>query len=205
MNLTQLDYLKGDELLYPIIQQLGAMPALQSEDPFLHLLRTVAGQQLSIKAAASIFEKFTQLLPHPTPENVLLLTVDDLRHAGFSYSKAGYLHNIAKFWVEHNLNTGAFANMDDEAIIDLLTQIKGVGRWTVEIVLAFSLDRPNIFFADDLGIQQGMAIIYGWDTKNKKELRRLMLEKARSYAPCATLVCRYIWKWKNFVKYGQAV
>jgi len=199
----QLDYLKTDELLYPVIQQLGPMPIAIVEDPFVHLLRTVAGQQLSIKAAASIFDKFSQLLPQPTPENVLLLTTEDLRAVGFSYSKASYLHNIARFWVDNNIGLEMLATMDDEAVIKLLTQIKGVGRWTVEIILAFSLGRTNVFFADDLGIQQGMSIIYGWDVKDKKELRRLMLEKAKTYAPYSTVVCLYIWKWKNLVKYGR--
>jgi len=201
---NQFEFLKSDEALYRIIQQLGPMASSLQADPFVHLLRTVAGQQLSVKAAASIFEKFLALLPAPTPESVLALTPDELRAVGYSYIKASYLHNIARFWVEHSLTPEMFESMDDEAAITFLNQIKGVGRWSVEIMLAFSLGRPNIFFADDLGIQQGMCIIYGWDASDKKALRKLMLEKAATYTPHSTQICRYIWAWKNLVKSGKA-
>ncbi len=200
----QLDYLQSDTALYPIIRQLGPIPLRRYKNPFSYLIRTVAGQQLSTKAAASIFEKFLQLVPKPTPEAVLLLTTDDMRKAGFSYRKATYLHNIAQFWIEHKITPQTFEHLEDEAVIELLTRIKGVGRWSVEIVLAFSLGRPDVFFADDLGIQQGMSLIYGWNKADKKELRRLMLEKACSYAPHSTAVCLYIWEWKNLVRSGLA-
>lgn len=203
MNATtieQFSFLKKDKALYQVICQLGPITHTLHKDPFVYLLRTIAGQQLSVKAAASIFEKFSKLLPMPTPENVLALDVEELRKAGFSYQKAAYIHNIAQFWTEKGITLKTFAKMEDEAIIALLTQIKGVGRWSVEILLAFSLGRPNVFFADDLGIQQGMSIIYEWDTSNKKELRQLMLEKAKTYTPYSTFVCLYIWRWKNMMK-----
>jgi DNA-3-methyladenine glycosylase II len=201
---SQLDYLKKDKLLYRVIQQLGPIPLQPTGDPFVHLIRTVAGQQLSVKAAASIFEKFSKLLPKPKPASVLALTIEELRSAGFSYGKASYIHNIAQFWTDKKITAKTFAQMDDEAVIEMLTEIKGVGRWSVEILLAFALGRPNVFFADDLGIQQGMCIIYGWDATDKKKLRQQMMEKAKSFAPYCTTVCLYIWKWKNLVKSGEA-
>jgi len=197
---TQWDYLKKDKPLYKIIKALGPIEHKVFKDPFVYLLRTIAGQQLSIKAAASINEKFKQLQPKQTPETVLQLDVEALRQVGFSYNKAAYLHNIAQFWLDQKITKKTFDNLSDEEIIHLLTKIKGVGRWSVEIMLAFSLGRPNVFFADDLGIQQGMSIIYGWHDTDKKELRKLMLEKAKTYAPYSTLVCLYIWEWKHLVK-----
>jgi len=199
---THFNYLKNDTALYNVITQLGQLEPRVYQDPFVHLLRTIAGQQLSVKAAASIFEKFTQLLQAPTPENVLALEIESLRLVGFSYGKAGYIHNIAQFWIDKKIDKKMFDQMEDEEIIELLTQIKGVGRWSVEILLAFSLARENIFFVDDLGIQQGMSLIYGWDIKDKKELRRLMIEKSKTYAPYSTQVCLYIWQWKNKLKAG---
>lgn len=203
--MEQFEFLREDEALYRVIQQIGELEPRLEPGPFVYLLRTVAGQQLSVKAAASIFARFLELLPAPTPENVLALTPDQLRAVGYSYGKASYLHNIAQFWMEHGITETKLQAMTDEEVIALLTQIKGVGRWSVEIMLAFSLGRPDIFFVDDLGIQQGMSIIYGWDTTDKKTLRSLMLEKASKYSPHTTAVCRYIWAWKNRVKSGLAV
>lgn len=197
---TQWDYLKEDSGLYHVIRQLGPIPHQTFKDPFVYLIRTIAGQQLSVKAANSINEKFKQLIQQPTPEKVLKLTAEELRSVGFSYKKAEYIHHIARFWIDEKITIATFKDLTDEEIITLLTKIKGVGRWSVEILLAFSLGRPNVFFADDLGIQQGMAIIYGWDHSDKKELKRLMLNKAETFAPHCTMVCLYIWEWKNLVK-----
>jgi len=196
----QWEYLRHDTEMYRIIQQLGYIEHKIFKDPFVYLLLTVAGQQLSVKAAASINEKFKQLLPAQTPEAVLQLSTEQLRSVGFSYRKASCLHHIARFWLDHKITRKVLEQLGDEDIISLLTQIKGVGRWSVEMLLAFSLGREDVFFADDLGIQQGMAYIYGWDLSEKKKIRRLMPEKARDYTPNATKVCLYIWEWKNVVK-----
>ncbi|XZF15735.1 DNA-3-methyladenine glycosylase family protein [Chitinophagaceae bacterium MMS25-I14] len=202
--MQHLDYLKQDTALYSIIQHFGAIKPQIEKDSFLHLIRTVAGQQLSTKAAASIFEKFLRLMAKPTPQKVLALDVEELRSVGYSYNKSAYIKNIAQFWIDHNISSKTFEKMADEEIILWLTQIKGVGRWSVEILLAFSLGRKNIFFADDLGIQQGMCLLYGWDSKDKKALKKKMLAKAETYAPFTTIVCLYIWKWKNKIKTEMA-
>jgi DNA-3-methyladenine glycosylase II len=195
------EYLLKDKALAKAIAKVGPLTISPRENVFLQLIRSVAGQQLSTKAAASIFKKFLKLLgkKKPNPQNIITLSIEDLRTVGFSYNKAAYLHNIAAFWKEHKLSDNYFTDKSNEEIIALLTQIKGVGKWTVEMLLMFTLAREEVFAVDDLGIQQGMASLYKWEGLPLKELKIKMLAKAKTYSPYATYACMYIWRWKDDV------
>jgi DNA-3-methyladenine glycosylase II len=192
-------YLSKDKSLAKAMKIAGPVVLEKRENVFLWLVRSVAGQQLSTKAAASIFNKFMLLLgkKKPTPKNIASLAIEDLRAVGFSYSKAGYIHNIAAFWIAEKITDEKFNTLSDGDIIKLLTQIKGVGNWTVEMLLMFTLARPNIFAVDDLGIQQGMQRLYKWPEMPLKELKQKMLVKAKSYSPFSTYACVLIWRWKD--------
>jgi DNA-3-methyladenine glycosylase II len=190
-------HLQKDKKLYAIIQQMDEIKISKRKNVFLWLVRSVAGQQLSTKAAFSIFEKFLALIDEPTPAAILQLDIEQLRGVGFSYGKSGYIQNIARYWQEHSITDKTFTHLSDAQIIDMLTTIKGVGTWTVQMLLMFTLGRPNVFAVDDLGIQQAMCMLYNWDASNKKEMKTKMLTKAKSYAPQSTLVCMYLWKWKD--------
>ena len=165
---------------------------------FLDLLESIMSQQLSGKAASTIHGRFCQLFPaqRPTPQLLLQLTPDQLRAAGVSRQKAGYLHNVAAFFLEHDLGHDALRKLDDDAILALLTQIKGVGRWTVEMILMFSLHRPDVFPVDDLGIQLAIKKLYGLRTSGPR-LRKRMQAIAEAWRPHRTLACRYLWRWRN--------
>lgn len=192
-------HLSKDKSLVKAMQIAGSIVLKKRENVFLWLVRSVAGQQLSTKAAASIFNKFMLLLgkKKPTPKNIASLAIEDLRAVGFSYSKAGYIHNIAAFWIAEKISDQTFDNMSNSDIIKLLTQIKGVGNWTVEMLLMFTLARPDIFAVDDLGIQQGMQRLYKWPEMPLKGLKEKMLLKAKSYSPYSTYACVLIWRWKD--------
>jgi len=165
---------------------------------FLDLLESIMSQQLSGKAASTIHGRFCRLFPdqRPTPQRLLQLTADELRAAGVSRQKAGYLHNVANFFLEHDLSHAALQKLDDAAILALLTQIKGVGRWTVEMILMFSLRRPDVFPVDDLGIQLAIKQLYGLRTRGTR-LRKRMEALADAWRPQRTLACRYLWRWRN--------
>jgi len=165
---------------------------------FLDLLESIMSQQLSGKAAATIHGRFCRLFPaqRPTPQRLLKLTADELRAAGVSRQKAGYLHNVATFFLTHDLSHEALKQLDDDAILALLTQIKGVGRWTVEMILMFSLRRPDVFPVDDLGIQLAVKQLYGLRTSGTR-LRKRMEALAEAWRPHRTLACRYLWRWRN--------
>jgi DNA-3-methyladenine glycosylase II len=195
--INQFAYLQKDKKLFAMLQSMQELKIEKRKNVFLQLTRSVAGQQLSTKAAHSIFQKFLAIIPDPTPQSILALNIEQLRAVGFSYNKGAYIQHIAQFWLDENISDKTFTKLSDEQIIEYLTQIKGVGKWTVEMLLMFTLGRQNVFAVDDLGIQQAMCRLYGWDETNKKEMKIKMLATAKTYAPFSTLVCMYLWKWKD--------
>ncbi len=194
--------LSKDKKLKKIMDKLEPQLLENRKNVFLNLVRSVAGQQLSTKAAASIFAKFELLFAKKniTPEAVLMQSIENMRAVGFSYSKAQYIHNIADYWQLHALTDKSFAKLTDDEIVELLLPIKGVGKWTIQMLLMFTLGRENIFAPDDLGIQQGMQLIYNWPTMPLKELKLKMLQQAKKYEPFCTYACLYIWQYKDSVK-----
>ena len=165
---------------------------------FLDLLEAITSQQLSGKAATTIFERFLNLFPRrqPTPCRLLALQPEQLRAAGLSRQKAGYLHNVAAFALRHDLSRAALRHLGDDEIIALLTQIKGVGRWTTEMLLMFPLDRPDVFPVDDLGIQIAIKKLYGLRGDSLR-LRMRMTAIAENWRPHRSLACKYLWRWRS--------
>jgi DNA-3-methyladenine glycosylase II len=181
-----------------IAELLDKFPPLVSNpepDFYYTLLRSVVGQQLSVKAAATIFNRFLELFPgkYPNPEEVLLLLDEQLRGVGLSGQKSGYVRAVAEFKKSGKLEPEVISHLEDEELINHLTKIKGVGRWTAEMLLMFALDRPDVFPADDLGIQNAMKKRYGL-TSEKKELRKQMFEIAETWKPYRTIASKYLWK-----------
>lgn len=195
----RLQHLKKDKKLKELIRQVGPLKYKKDLDLYLSLLRSIVSQQLSVKAAATIWQRFLGLFKNGYPEPRLLLKLKDeqLRAAGLSYQKAGYLKNIARFSIEETLDYQDLRKLSDEDLIDYLVQIKGVGRWTVEMILMFSLQRHDILPLDDLGIQNGMKHLYDIQHATKKELFKEMERIAQSWRPCRTLACLYIWRYKD--------
>ncbi|HZF63973.1 MAG TPA: DNA-3-methyladenine glycosylase 2 family protein [Chitinophagaceae bacterium] len=156
-------------------------------------------QQLSTKVAEVIFNRFLQLFGEhePTPQQIASTSHEALRSIGLSSAKADYTINVANFILEHRLHDDSFHSMTDEEIINLLTQIKGVGRWTVEMLLMFTLGREDVFAPDDYGIQTSMAKLYRLDPTNKKELMQKMLMIASKWSPYKTYACMHLWRWKD--------
>jgi DNA-3-methyladenine glycosylase II len=169
-----------------------------SKRVYYDLLDSIVSQQLSIKAATTIFNRVLTLFPdqYPHPELLLEIPSDQLRAAGLSNQKTTYLQNVATFALQHNMETLAWDDMSDEHIIEFLTSIKGVGKWTVQMVLMFTLGRPDIFPVDDLGIQQAMTRLYGLEEEGKK-LKHRMVELAKPWQPYRTVASRYLWRWKD--------
>ena len=108
-----------------------------------------------------------------------------------------YIQNVAVFCIEHNITDTKLLVMENEEIIDLLVQIKGVGQWTVEMLLMFSLGREDVFALDDLGIQQSMEKLFGLNSTNKKLLKAKMLELSEPWKPYRSYACLHLWRWKD--------
>jgi DNA-3-methyladenine glycosylase II len=165
----------------------------------LRLMASIMSQQLSTKVAKVIYHRFLTLYggKEPKPQQVLASKHEELRGIGLSNAKVKYVQNVAAFCIEHKITDKALLQMDNDAIIELLTQIKGVGRWTVEMLLMFSLGREDVFAVDDLGIQQAMTAIYKLDPADKKQMKARMVRIAAKWAPYRTYACLHLWKWKD--------
>lgn len=161
------------------------------------LLRSIVGQQLSVKAASTIHGRFMNLYnSSPTVDELLATDTETLRSVGLSYQKSGYVKNVATYFKEHKLDKADWSAKSDKEIITQLTTIKGVGKWTVQMILMFSLQRPDVFPVDDLGIKNAMIQLYQL-TETGKDLKKRMIELSQPWSPYRTYACRMLWDWKD--------
>lgn len=167
----------------------------------IRLIASIISQQLSTLVAKIIFLRFLDLYDgkEPTCAQVLATEPTLLRGIGLSNSKVNYVQNVATFFIENKVTDKQLYNMPPEQVIELLTQIKGVGKWTVEMLLMFSLGQEDVFAVDDLGIQQAMIKLYKIKFDSKKELKIKMLKKSLSWSPYRTYACLHLWQWKDSV------
>lgn len=168
------------------------------EDVYLALSDCIISQQISSKVAKVIFERYLQLFPesYPNPDKVMKMTDEELRSAGLSFQKIGYLRNLAEFHLAHNLSHTHLSELSDEEIISFISQVKGIGRWTVEMLLMFCLHRTDVFPIDDLVIRQ--KIVKAYELKEEgKALKQKMLEIGENWRPYRSYICMYLWRWKD--------
>ena len=165
----------------------------------IRLIASIISQQLSTKVAKIIFDRFLKLYDDNEPTCLQVLATDPivLKSIGLSNSKVAYIQNVAQFFVDQKITDNQLYKMQPEEVIELLTQIKGVGRWTVEMLLMFSLGHENVFAVDDLGIQQAMIKLYKIKYTTKKELQVKMVTKSKKWEPYKTYACLHLWKWKD--------
>jgi DNA-3-methyladenine glycosylase II len=157
------------------------------------LCQSIFSQQISSAAAKAIMLRFLALFPRkkPTPELILKLSDQQMKGVGLSRQKIAYLRDLAAHFADGRIPLKKFPAMDDEAIIDALTDVQGIGRWTAEMFLMFVMVRPDILPVDDLGIQKNMALAYG----KRHPLKRKRMEKiAEPWRPWRTVASWYLWK-----------
>ena len=167
----------------------------------LRLCRSIVSQQLSTKVADVIYKRFLNLFDgkEPTPDQILAVSAQTLRSIGLSNAKVSYVQNVARYAAEKNMDHKVLNRMSDEEVITHLTSIKGVGRWTVEMLLMFTLGREDICPLDDLGAAQALIKLYGVKIKDKKKLRKKMLQIASAWSPYRTYAYLYLWRWRDDV------
>ncbi|MEN9702315.1 MAG: hypothetical protein RIR55_1657 [Bacteroidota bacterium] len=191
-------FLKSDLKLAPLLNE-DTHVLKRRKNTSIRLIASIISQQLSTKVAKIIFDRFLDLYDGKEPSCTQVLATDPLklRAIGLSNSKVAYVQNVAQFFLDHKITDSQLYKMDPEDVVDLLTQIKGVGRWTVEMLLMFSLGHENVFAVDDLGIQQAMVKLYKIKYETKKELHAKMIAKSQKWAPYKTYACLHLWKWKD--------
>jgi DNA-3-methyladenine glycosylase II len=182
---------KKDRVMKRLIPQLEGA-ALQSRgDAFSTLARSIVGQQISVKAAQTVWDRFAALPQDMTPEAVLKLKVDDMRAAGLSARKVDYLVDLAVHFSQGKLRVQQWESLDDEAIIAELVAIRGIGRWTAEMFLIFHLMRPNVLPLDDAGLLNGISQHYfSGDPVSRSDAR----EVAEAWKPWSSVATWYIWR-----------
>ena len=174
-----------------LIPQFGDACLQSRGDAFVTLARSIVGQQISVKAAQTVWDRFAQLPRHMTPAQVLRLKVDDMRAAGLSARKVEYLVDLALHFDNGSVQAEAWAGMDDEAIIRELVAIRGIGRWTAEMFLIFHLMRPNVLPLDDIGLINGISRSYfSGEAVSRSDAR----EVAAAWAPYCSVATWYIWR-----------
>ena len=182
---------KKDRVMKRLIPQFGDACLQSRGDPFITLARSIVGQQISVKAAQSVWDKFALLPRKLTPANVLKLKVDDMRAAGLSARKVEYLVDLSLNFDSGNLQIKKWSEMDDETIIAELIAIRGIGRWTAEMFLIFHLLRPNVLPLDDVGLINGISKNYfSGESVSRSEAR----EVSAPWAPYRSVATWYIWR-----------
>jgi DNA-3-methyladenine glycosylase II len=183
--------MKKDRVMKRLIPQHGDACLQTRGDAFVTLARSIVGQQISVKAAQTVWERFIKLPRKVTPANVLKLKVDDMRAAGLSARKVEYLVDLALHFDNGQVRVADWAQMDDEAIIAELVDIRGIGRWTAEMFLIFHLMRPNVLPLDDVGLINGISQNYfSGEEVSRSDAR----EVAAAWAPYCSVATWYIWR-----------
>jgi DNA-3-methyladenine glycosylase II len=182
---------KKDRVMKRLIPKFGDACLESRGDAFTTLARSIVGQQISVKAAQTVWDKFAVLPRKLTPANVLKLKVDDMRGAGLSARKVEYLVDLAIHFDSGAVHVDAWKDMADELIIDELVAIRGIGRWTAEMFLIFHLMRPNVLPVDDLGLLNGISVNYfSGDPVSRSDAR----DVAVAWAPYCSVATWYIWR-----------
>ena len=186
---------KRDRVMKKLIPQFGEARLQSRGDAFTTLARSIVGQQISVKAAQSVWNRFAAAVGDPSarlaPAAVLALDTATLRGAGLSTRKAEYLSDLAKHFESGVVHVTQWQQMDDEAIIDELVAIRGIGRWTAEMFLIFHLMRPNVLPLDDLGLIKGISQGYfSGEPVSRAEAREL----GDAWAPYRSVATWYIWR-----------
>ena len=191
-------HLSKDKKFARILQGKDSLTLSKRRDIYLHLCNSIMGQQLSTKVATTLRKRFLNLYTgKPTPHQILATPHETFRSIGLSGAKSNYMHNVARFAIEVGMDAKMLAKMDNEEVIEHLTQIKGVGRWTAEMLLMFTLGREDVFSPDDLGIQQSMIKLYKLDKSDRKKLKEDMLRISLKWSPYRTYACLHLWNHKD--------
>lgn len=203
--MPHIAHLIKDKKLAAVILQQEKYILRKRKNIHLHLCNSIMSQQLSTKVADVFQQRFLDLYggKTPTAEAVVATPFETLRGIGLSNAKANYVLNVCRFFIEKKITDAQLHKMENEEVIAFLTQIKGVGRWTVEMILMFTLGREDVFAVDDLGIQQAVCKLYKIDPADKKAMKEKMLKVSAKWSPYRTYACKYLWGWKDNTPAGS--
>ena len=187
-------YLSRDKDLKTLIDHFGVITLKRRRNYFKSLLRSIIHQQLSGKAARTIENRFLELYNgnrYPTPEEVLKTPAEAIQNVGISRMKTEYIRGLAKIIDDGDIRLEKLSELSNDEVGNVLKEAKGIGQWTVDMFLIFSLNRPDVFPLNDLGIQKGLMLLLG---RQKILSRESMLSHSKKWKPYRTLASLYLWK-----------
>ncbi len=197
--MPHVKHLLKDKKLAKAVKQAGRIELRKRKNVFVHLCGSIMSQQLSTKVADVIHQRFLKLFKdkEPTPEQLLNIEHETLRSIGLSNAKARYVKNVAQFAIDKGLDAKTLNKMNNEELIEYITEIKGVGRWTAEMILMFTMGREDVFAVEDLGIQNAMIDLYNIKVKDKKKFKEKIIAVSQQWSPYRTYACMYLWRWRD--------
>jgi DNA-3-methyladenine glycosylase II len=196
-----IPHLSKDEKLKKLIKEHGPFKLEKRKKIYLYLCYSIMSQQLSVKVARVIRQRFLNLYgdKEPTPHQIIETTFEKLRSIGMSNAKTNYVQNVARFEIEKGMDHKKLNKLSNEEVIQYLTQIKGVGRWTTEMLLMFALEREDVFAIDDLGLKQAVIGLYDLKHRKKKTMEAKILKISAAWTPYRSYASLYLWRWKDNV------
>ncbi|GAA4034580.1 hypothetical protein GCM10022212_37600 [Actimicrobium antarcticum] len=188
---AKIELMKRDRIMRKLIPQFGDLHLTGRGEPFVTLARSIIGQQISVKSAEAAWQRFLLVCPKSTPAQVLKAGALDLAGCGLSKRKADYILDLAEHFKAKRVHADKWAEMEDEAVIAELIQIRGIGRWTAEMFLIFNLLRPNILPLDDVGLLNGISLNYfSGEPVSRSDAR----EVSANWEPWRTVATWYLWR-----------
>ena len=190
----------NDPVLAPVIKRAGLCTIVPHTDYYWELVDGIISQQLSVKAAAAIEKRFQELFKSevPAPEQILKASYEELRGVGLSNAKANYVHDLAQHIVDGKLDLNNLDSMSNDAIVAELTKVKGIGEWTAHMFMMFAMGRLDILAVGDLGIKNGIKILYNLKYLPTPE-QIIQLAEQNTWAPYESVACWYIWHAKDTI------
>ncbi|MGB4912668.1 MAG: DNA-3-methyladenine glycosylase [Candidatus Dechloromonas phosphoritropha] len=181
----------ADERMGELVERYGGLGLVSRGDPFATLARSIVGQQISVKAADSVWGRFVAALPEVSPQAVMVAGEEGLAGCGLSRRKSEYVRDLAAHFVAGRLDPSAWAALDDEALIAALTEVRGIGRWTAEMFLIFNQLRPDVFPLDDLGLRRAVFERY---FAGSKQSRQVLAEFGERWRPWRSVATWHLWR-----------
>lgn len=190
-----LHFKKSDPVIYSLVEEYGLIEVIPSSTYFVNLCRSIINQQISNKAGRAIFERFINLFPNktPAPEKLLKIKDEKLRSAGMSKTKVSYLKDLSEKIVKGELSLEKIELMDEDQVIESLIKVKGIGVWTAEMFLMFSLGREDIFSHGDVGLRNAIKKLYNLDNPSKGEVEKIV----EKWSPYKTYASKLLWRSLN--------
>lgn len=183
---------KNDPALSKLANSIGELPDRRVEDPYLSLVDAIVSQQISTAAAANIFKRLKSRFGGVLEPGVLRnLDLEEFRECGVSRQKAGYIISISEHFQDRSDEMERLPEMSDAEVVSALTQIKGIGEWTAQMFLMFTLSRPDVFPVKDFAIRKAMHQLYGWKSERKHST---LINKAKKWQPYRSYACLYLWQ-----------